>query len=231
MDGVTLKSLTVDFHEPGLVSKLGEENRQGFWFQLSEDEKKTGSPWGPTNPQVLNRYSYVQNGPVRYNDPSGHCGGSFGDNLRSVFDGSCLSMAVTTWENTSPGTSEHAWAAAYIGLSAVALVYGAAGGVKLIFAAGYVAGVASSTTGLVKAAGDLSEYGVSDRGINSYLSSYLGYTEEHLLALREILLRRQANDIMQLQNAEKFTKDAINARLTDLIDANNAIEAINRLIK
>ncbi len=26
------------------------------------------------NPQDLNRYSYVRNNPVRYTDPSGHCG-------------------------------------------------------------------------------------------------------------------------------------------------------------
>ncbi|MCG8347038.1 MAG: hypothetical protein MI924_04585, partial [Chloroflexales bacterium] len=36
---------------------------------------------GPLNPQALNRYSYVENNPVRYTDPSGHiidecqCGG------------------------------------------------------------------------------------------------------------------------------------------------------------
>ena len=74
MDGVTLKSLTVDFHEPGLVSKLGAENDFGFWFQLSDDEKqKLGSIWGPANAQALNRYSYVQNNPLRWTDPSGHC--------------------------------------------------------------------------------------------------------------------------------------------------------------
>ncbi|MBK9712366.1 MAG: hypothetical protein IPO81_13755 [Kouleothrix sp.] len=73
MDGVTLKSLTVDFHEPGLVSKLGAENDFGFWFQLSDDEKqKLGSIWGPANAQALNRYSYVQNNPLRWTDPSGH---------------------------------------------------------------------------------------------------------------------------------------------------------------
>jgi hypothetical protein len=74
MDGVALKGLTVDFHEPGFVSKLGEENGFGFWFQLSDDDQRQlGSPWGPANPQALNRYSYVQNNPVRWTDPSGHC--------------------------------------------------------------------------------------------------------------------------------------------------------------
>lgn len=73
MDGVTLKPLTVDFHEPGFVSQIGSENNQPFWFQLSdEDKQKAGSPWGPANSQSLNRYSYVQNNPLRYTDPSGH---------------------------------------------------------------------------------------------------------------------------------------------------------------
>ena len=45
-------------------------------------------------------------------------------------------MAVAIWENTDPGTSEHALASAYIGLSAVAIVYGALGGGKLLYAGG-----------------------------------------------------------------------------------------------
>jgi RHS repeat-associated protein len=77
MDGVALKPLTVDFHEPGFVAQLGSENGQAFWFQLSDDERgKVGSPWGPANPQALNRYSYVQNNPLRYTDPTGHYYGS-----------------------------------------------------------------------------------------------------------------------------------------------------------
>ena len=33
----------------------------------------------PTNPQAYNRYSYVYNNPIRFNDPSGHCGADTGD--------------------------------------------------------------------------------------------------------------------------------------------------------
>ncbi|WP_026371047.1 RHS repeat-associated core domain-containing protein [Kallotenue papyrolyticum] len=49
MDGVALKPLTVDFHEPGFVSGLNAENSQGFWFQLSERERQEVAPsWGTT---------------------------------------------------------------------------------------------------------------------------------------------------------------------------------------
>ena len=73
MDGVAVKPLTVDFHEGGFQSKLNQENRLGFWFQLSdEQQQQAGSPWGPANAQALNRYSYVQNNPLKWTDPTGH---------------------------------------------------------------------------------------------------------------------------------------------------------------
>jgi hypothetical protein len=71
--GVALKALTVGFHEAGFAATLNQENRQPFWFQLSAEERQqVGSPWGPQNPQALNRYSYVLNNPLRWTDPSGH---------------------------------------------------------------------------------------------------------------------------------------------------------------
>jgi RHS repeat-associated protein len=71
--GGALKPLTVDFHEPGFVSSLNGENQQGFWFQMSDEQRQqAGSPWGPQKPQALNRYSYGLNNPVKYTDPSGH---------------------------------------------------------------------------------------------------------------------------------------------------------------
>ena len=39
----------------------------------------------PLNPQSLNRFSYVQNNPVRYTDPSGHC---------VVDDQGCINLAA-----------------------------------------------------------------------------------------------------------------------------------------
>jgi RHS repeat-associated protein len=72
--------LTVDFHERSLLGSINSENfltlHKGFWFQLSNTERqKYKEPWGPQNPQALNRYSYVLNNPLRYNDPTGHEGG------------------------------------------------------------------------------------------------------------------------------------------------------------
>ncbi|HNP88955.1 MAG TPA: hypothetical protein PKK78_22760 [Kouleothrix sp.] len=63
----------MDFHEVGFGATLNGENGQLCWFQLSDTQRQqVGDPWGPQNPQALNRYSYVQNNAVKYIDPSGH---------------------------------------------------------------------------------------------------------------------------------------------------------------
>ena len=83
LDGIALKPLTVDFHEVGFGATLNGENGQPFWFQMSDQQRqKAGSPWGPANPQALNRYSYVLNGPMRWTDPSGHVTFSVGFTVR-----------------------------------------------------------------------------------------------------------------------------------------------------
>jgi RHS repeat-associated protein len=90
LEGVARKPLTVDFHEPGFVSRLAQEDQFGPWFQLSDEEKQQlGSPWGPANPQALNRYRYVQNNPLRYTDPTGHItlSVSFNVALFAIFGG------------------------------------------------------------------------------------------------------------------------------------------------
>ena len=63
----------MDFHEPGFATGVSNENRHGFWFQLSsEEQQEADAPWGSYNVQALNHYSYVQNNPLRYTDPTGH---------------------------------------------------------------------------------------------------------------------------------------------------------------
>ena len=75
MDGVAVRPLTVSFHEGEFLEKVNEENTLGFWFQLDEaQQEELGSTWGPANPQALNRYSYVQNNPLNWDDPTGHQG-------------------------------------------------------------------------------------------------------------------------------------------------------------
>ena len=113
MDGLAGRPLTVDFHETGFLGKLNQENKLGFWFQLNDKEKEqAGSPWGPANPQALNRYSYVQNNPLRYTDPTGHwtfslgisisgggfLGGSYSGGI--IFDGQ---NGVQMYESTAFG--------------------------------------------------------------------------------------------------------------------------------
>jgi len=73
MDGIAVKPLTVSFHEGGFLGKVNGENKAPFWFQLDgRGRQQVGSPWGPANAQALNRYSYVQNNPLKWTDPTGH---------------------------------------------------------------------------------------------------------------------------------------------------------------
>lgn len=73
MAGSGLRSLTTDFTDPAFTLKLNQEQHSTPWFTLSQaQQQEIGSPWGPANPQSLNRYSYVQNNPLTYTDPSGH---------------------------------------------------------------------------------------------------------------------------------------------------------------
>jgi hypothetical protein len=52
---------------------LHAEIDAGPWFALSDEQRAAApAPWGPTNPQTLNRFAYVENNPLRYSDPSGH---------------------------------------------------------------------------------------------------------------------------------------------------------------
>ena len=67
------RALTVDYHETTFNTSMRSENTQGFWFQMSDRQRQKATPsWGPDNAQELNRYSYVDNNPILYTDPSGH---------------------------------------------------------------------------------------------------------------------------------------------------------------
>jgi len=56
-------------------------------------------PGGGTNPQALNRYSYVNNNPINYNDPTGHCTTSNGARIEGLGDQSCAAHLDTLLDN------------------------------------------------------------------------------------------------------------------------------------
>lgn len=64
LDGVALKPLTVDAHEPDMLRRLNVKNR-------SVDNSERDAT-GYLSSQSLNRYSYVLNNPLKYTDPTGH---------------------------------------------------------------------------------------------------------------------------------------------------------------
>jgi len=74
---VALRPLTVDFHETAFSAGLAQEDAftqaKGFAFQLrDQDRQRAKVDTGPSNPQALDRYSYVLDNPLRYTDPTGH---------------------------------------------------------------------------------------------------------------------------------------------------------------
>jgi len=77
---MSIVPLTVNFLEPALLTQLNQENaftqQHGPWFQLNNDEKKQAKhPFGPTNGQLLDRYTYCLNSPLMHIDPTGHTSG------------------------------------------------------------------------------------------------------------------------------------------------------------
>jgi hypothetical protein len=57
----------------------------------------------PYNPQDWNRYSYVRNNPIRYNDPSGHCYTDSGTWISGGGDGDCGFATSTPASDGSGG--------------------------------------------------------------------------------------------------------------------------------
>ena len=65
----------------------------------------------PQNPQAYNRYSYVYNNPIRFNDPSGHCGEDVLSHLPSDDADGCATPAPSNlisreeWGAREPGNN------------------------------------------------------------------------------------------------------------------------------
>jgi hypothetical protein len=56
---------------------------------------------GPTNPQNLNRYTYVLNNPIKLNDPTGHCGSNPIDTGSQILSGECYQKGEVIWQNAT----------------------------------------------------------------------------------------------------------------------------------
>jgi hypothetical protein len=64
---------------------------------------------GPQNPQDLNRYRYVNNNPVRYTDPTGHCigpvlilcGAAAATAAKALFDAAVVTVGVVMVANSA----------------------------------------------------------------------------------------------------------------------------------
>ncbi len=64
IDGIGLAALTTDFSDPMFAAQIVAE-------QAGALDKKIDRS-GPAHTQALNRYSYVQNNPLKWTDPTGH---------------------------------------------------------------------------------------------------------------------------------------------------------------
>jgi len=71
---LTTKRFTGQYHEAGLPGGEGLSYYNARWYdaQLGRFTSADTIVPGPSNPQALNRFSYVRNNPFRYVDPSGH---------------------------------------------------------------------------------------------------------------------------------------------------------------
>jgi hypothetical protein len=189
MDGIAVKPLTVDFHESGFLGKLNGENKLAFWFELDDQgRQQVGSPWGPGNAQALNRYSYVQNNPLKYTDPSGHTwylshydAAQLSKGLREVANQLSgfgpiedIGLAVLAMVQTIAQFVKPELATALGGLFAAAITTLLALGVV---AAGYVAGQINAIADLIDAA----NIGYPDA--DTVLGVALGYSNGGLYAL------------------------------------------------
>jgi RHS repeat-associated protein len=106
------------------------------------------------NPQALNRYSYVNNNPLKYVDPSGHCWG-FASGLRGTgaYGATCnnIDMALTIVQSPKTSAGQKAGAGAYLFAEGAAHIAVAAGTAVLagegIAAAGTALSGSAAATG------------------------------------------------------------------------------------
>ena len=118
---------------------------------------------GPADPQSLNRYAYVNNNPVRYSDPSGHCpwciavgvgaligaGVTYGTQVAANISQNGLNVQAFTdvnWKQVGTGAVAGAVGVATFGVDTAVLGTGAVATVASGAVSGAVAGQAAIAT-------------------------------------------------------------------------------------
>ena len=157
LQGIALKPLTVDFHEVGFGATLNGENGQPCWFQLSDTQRQqVGDPWGPQNPQALNRYSYVLNEPMKATDPSGHS--VYMNKKEAAAYVAKLRTAIQQLRDIASDANSIGNAATFIAVVLTPLIATGPGGAVPLAAAVFAAGFKLSSSVIGKIADMLSKY-------------------------------------------------------------------------
>ena len=154
-----------------------------LWVEGAKDNQ--GKPTTPENPQLLNRYSYVQNNPIIHVDPTGHC------SFKSHVSGSCLNKAKAILLNPNASATDKALAIAYAnavyGLGAVLALGGYAAGAAAL-PASVVANTVSKAATTASVLDKLQRYLLDpDHPVGKHKAAFfekaLGYTRENMSAL------------------------------------------------
>ena len=110
--GIGLATLTTDLSDPHFAAQIVAEQSGA----LDDDIDRAG----PANTQALNRYSYVQNNPLRWTDPSGHCV----EVISCAAEGAAVGAAAGSAVAPGPGTAVGAGVGFVVGvLIGVVVVY------------------------------------------------------------------------------------------------------------
>jgi RHS repeat-associated protein len=108
---LTTKRFTGQYHEAGLPGGEGLSYYNARWYdaQLGRFTSADTIVPGPSNPQALNRYSYVQNNPTGRIDPTGHYDVVPGDASYNYNAGTNGGVAVRTQPKVSQNFLPSSW--------------------------------------------------------------------------------------------------------------------------
>ncbi|GIV96376.1 MAG: hypothetical protein KatS3mg057_1033 [Herpetosiphonaceae bacterium] len=142
-------------------------------------------------------------------------GGSVWQNLKSVFNSSCLRKAVAIWKSPRKSRSANLLASTYIGLSAVAFVYGNLGTGTLLYQGGTALLTARAAAAVSSASvvDKLSRYLLNPdhpRGGDKarWFEQALGYTRDNMEGLARQIVFNKNTAVSQrfTEHGERFSQ-------------------------